>query len=98
MLILFRLSFPYRKRLHLFRIHLKLWINIVTFVLVYLFSSYFFQVRFERISNVLDEIWDLIESVSEGFLTYSFIFVHRFGADLYLCKYLYQCKKTSTTF
>ena len=24
--------------------------------------------------DVLDEIWDLIESVSEGFLTYSFIF------------------------
>ena len=23
--------------------------------------------------DVLDEIWDLIESVSEGFLTYSFI-------------------------
>ena len=24
--------------------------------------------------DVLDEIWDLIESVSEGFLTYSYIF------------------------
>ena len=24
--------------------------------------------------SILDEIWDLIESVSEGFLTYSFIF------------------------
>ena len=24
--------------------------------------------------DVLDEIWDLIESVSEGFLTYSFYF------------------------
>ena len=24
--------------------------------------------------DVLDEIWDVIESVSEGFLTYSFIF------------------------
>ena len=25
--------------------------------------------------DVLGEIWDLIESVSEGFLTYSFIFL-----------------------
>ena len=25
--------------------------------------------------DVLDEIWDLIESVSEGFLTYSFIYI-----------------------
>ena len=24
--------------------------------------------------DVLDEIWDLIESVSEGFLTYSFLY------------------------
>ena len=24
--------------------------------------------------DVLDEIWDVIESVSEGFLTYSFLF------------------------
>ena len=26
--------------------------------------------------DVLDEIWDLIESVSEGFLAYSFILFH----------------------
>ena len=26
--------------------------------------------------DVLDGIWDLIESVSEGFLTYSFTFKH----------------------
>ena len=28
--------------------------------------------------DVLDEIWDLIESVSEGFLTYSFLFSDHF--------------------
>ena len=27
--------------------------------------------------DVLDEIWDLIESVSEGFLTYSFLSLER---------------------
>ena len=27
--------------------------------------------------DVLDEIWDVIESVSGGFLTYSFIKLHR---------------------
>ena len=25
--------------------------------------------------DVLDEIWDLIESVSEGFLTYSYVYL-----------------------
>ena len=34
--------------------------------------------------DVLDGIWDLIESVSEGFLTYSFIW------DLYISKFLHQ--------
>ena len=29
--------------------------------------------------DVSDEIWDLIESVSEGFLTCSFIFIYYFG-------------------
>ena len=28
--------------------------------------------------DVLDKIWDLIESISEGFLTYSFKTVHVF--------------------
>ena len=32
--------------------------------------------------DVLDEIWDLIESVSEGFLTYSFLKLQ--GLLLYL--------------
>ena len=29
--------------------------------------------------DVLDEIWDLIESVSEGFLTYSFLYLKGSG-------------------
>ena len=30
----------------------------------------------ESVSDVLDEVWDLIESVSEGFLTYSCLVVN----------------------
>ena len=36
--------------------------------------------------NVLDGIWDLIESVSEGFLTYSFIMTS--GLRQYTAKYI----------
>ena len=35
--------------------------------------------------DVLDEIWDLIESVSEGFLTYSFSSVKYFIQRKQLC-------------
>ena len=43
--------------------------------------------------NVLDEIWDLIESVSEGFLTYSFfcfgISVVLFDTpEVFMCLYM----------
>ena len=34
--------------------------------------------------DVLDEIWDLIESVSEVFLTYSFIFLHKHKNVLFI--------------
>ena len=40
--------------------------------------------------DVLDEIWDLIESVSEGFLTYSFRanqFIHTEHAIACTCMY-----------
>ena len=42
--------------------------------------------------DVLDEILDVIESVSEGFLTYSFILTFRCGVSLFIvirviCKY-----------
>ena len=41
-----------------------------------------------RLIRVLDEIWDLIESVSEGFLTYSFIL---FPYNSYSCMYVMNC-------
>ena len=36
------------------------------------FDGVFFVLSFSSL-DVLDEIWDVIESVSEGFLTYSYI-------------------------
>ena len=41
--------------------------------------------------DVLDEIWDLIESVSEGFLTYSLIYEGRFHHKS--TKYRLEAKK-----
>ena len=38
------------------------------------FDGVFFMLSFFLL-DVLDEIWDLIESVSEGFLTYSLIYI-----------------------
>ena len=46
--------------------------------------------------DVLDEIWDVIESVSEGFLTYSFrveIIVCAFGLNI-----LFYYDETDTAF
>ena len=40
--------------------------------------------------DVLDEIWDLIESVSEGFLTYSFIpFSQEYSDSLLVAQLIY---------
>ena len=49
---------------HLYGKHLFTWLSLV----VSLMAS--FELSFFPL-DVLDEIWDLIESVSEGFLTYS---------------------------
>ena len=49
---------------HLYGTQLFTWLSMV----VYLMAS--FVLSFFPL-DVLDEIWDLIESVSEGFLTYS---------------------------
>ena len=35
--------------------------------------------------DVLDEIWDVIESVSEGFLTYSFLPLPQQAIFVYVC-------------
>ena len=51
---------------HLYGKHLFTWLSLmVSFMASFVLS--FFPL------DVLDGIWDLIESVSEGFLTYSYI-------------------------
>ena len=51
---------------HLYGKQLFTWLSLVVSLMASFVLSFFPL-------NVLDEIWDLIESVSEGFLTYSFI-------------------------
>ena len=52
---------------HLYGKQLFTWLSLVVSLMASFVLSFFPL-------DVLDEIWDLIESVSEGFLTYSFIF------------------------
>ena len=49
---------------HLYRKQLFTWLSLVVSLMASFVLSFFPL-------DVLDEIWDLIESVSEGFLTYS---------------------------
>ena len=49
---------------HLYGKQLLTWLSLVVSLMAYFVLSFFPL-------DVLDEIWDLIESVSEGFLTYS---------------------------
>ena len=51
---------------HLYGKQLFTWLSLVVSLMASFVLS-FFQL------DVLDEIWDLIESVSKGFLTYSYI-------------------------
>ena len=50
---------------HLYGKQLFTWLSLVVSLMASFVLSFFPL-------DVLDEIWDLIESVSEGFLTYSF--------------------------
>ena len=50
---------------HLYGKQLFTWLSLVVSLMASLFVLSFFLL------DVLDEIWDVIESVSEGFLTYS---------------------------
>ena len=50
---------------HLYRKQLFTWLSLVVSLMASFVLSFFPL-------DVLDEIWDLIESVSEGFITYSF--------------------------
>ena len=59
---------------HLYGKQLFTWLSlVVSFMASFVLS--FFPL------DVLDGIWDLIESVSEGFLTYSFIVLRSLGAN-----------------
>ena len=54
---------------HLYGTQLFTWLSLVVSLMASFVLSFFPL-------DVLDEIWDFIESVSEGFLTYSSIYVH----------------------
>ena len=51
---------------HLYGKHLFTWLSLVVSLMAFFVLNCFPL-------DVLDEIWDLIESVSEGYLTYSLI-------------------------
>ena len=51
---------------HLYGEQLFTWLSLVVSLMASFVLSFFPL-------DILDEIWDLIESVSEGFLTYSYI-------------------------
>ena len=55
---------------HLYGKQLFTWLSLVVSLMASFVLSFFPL-------DVLDEIWDLIESVSEGFLTYSFEYIIR---------------------
>ena len=52
---------------HLYGKQLFTWLSLVVSLMAS-FALFYFPL------DVLDEIWDLIESVSEGFLTYSYFY------------------------
>ena len=54
---------------HLYGKQLFTWLSLVVSLMASFVLSFFPL-------DVLDEIWDLIESFSEGFLTYSFILIY----------------------
>ena len=53
---------------HLYGKQLFTWLSLVVSLMASFVLSFFPL-------DVLDEIWDLIESVSEGFLTYSYLLI-----------------------
>ena len=62
---------------HLYGKQLFTWLSLVVSLMASFVLSFFPL-------DVLDEIWDLIESVSEGFLTYSV-----FKPDIQICQTVY---------
>ena len=64
---------------HLYGKQLFTWLSlVVSFIASFVLS--FFPL------DVLDGIWDLIESVSEGFLTYSFMCYERIKGKVFLAR------------
>ena len=57
---------------HLYGRQLFTWLSLVVSLMASFVLSFFPL-------DVLDEIWDLIETVSEGFLTYSFTHIEKGG-------------------
>ena len=69
---------------HLYGKQLFTWLSlVVSFMTSFVLS--FFPL------DVLDGIWDLIESVSEGFLTYSYMFDIQSTQDISRKKYIPNC-------
>ena len=62
---------------HLYGKQLFTWLSLVVSLMASFMLSFFPL-------DVLDEIWDLIESVSEGFLTYSCYYVWRLNTEFRL--------------
>ena len=67
---------------HLYGKQLFTWLSLVVSLMASFVLSFFPL-------DVLDEIWDLIESVSEGFLTYSCLVVN--PSKVYSFAYLFNC-------
>ena len=65
---------------HLYGEQLLTWLSLVVSLVACLVLSFFPL-------DVLDEIWDLIESVSEGFLTYSCLLIDysEFNCFFFFC-------------
>ena len=63
---------------HLYGKQLFTWLSLVVSLMASFVLSFFPL-------DVLDEIWDLIESVSEGFLTYSSIMSFPYSAEINFC-------------
>ena len=71
---------------HLYGKQLSTWLSLVVSLMASFVLSFFPL-------DVLDEIWDLIESVFEGFLTFSFILVYTGYVSYYCnrCCLFYLC-------
>ena len=66
---------------HLYGKQLFTWLSLVVSLMASFVLSFFPR-------DVLDEIWDLIESVSEGFLTYSFDVSNAYMCTQFLVFYI----------